>query len=149
MQRRAVLRATVVGAGTAAFSGALWQEAFGVAAQPGPSPYGDLLPADGNGIQLPAGFTSRVIARSRQRVAGYTWHDAPDGGACFADTQGGWIYVSNSEIPVVGGASAVRFGADGSILSAYRILSGTNVNCAGGEDHLRGDRAVPPVTVLL
>jgi hypothetical protein len=132
MQRRTVLHATVVGAaGAAAFSGALWQQAFGAAAQPGPSPYGDLLPADANGIQLPAGFTSRVIARSRQRIAGYTWHDAPDGGACFADGCG-WIYVSNSEVPLVGGASAIRFGADGSILSAYRILSGTNVNCAGG-----------------
>jgi hypothetical protein len=132
--RRTVLRAAAVGAtaaGTAAFSGALWQQAFAATAQPGPSPYGDLLPADGNGIQLPAGFTSRVIARSRQRVAGYPWHDAPDGGACFAGGAG-WIYVSNSEVPLVGGASAVRFAADGSILSAYRILSGTNVNCAGG-----------------
>ncbi len=131
MERRTILRASVVGAGAAAFSGALWHRAFGAVAQPGPSPYGDLLPADANGIQLPAGFTGRVVARSRRRVAGYVWHDAPDGGACFADGTG-WIYVSNSEMPLVGGASAMRFGADGTILSAYRILAGTNVNCAGG-----------------
>jgi hypothetical protein len=137
VERRTVLRASVfgavgaVGAGAAALSGGLWQQAFAAPAQPGPSPYGDLLPADTNGVQLPAGFSSRVIARSRQRVAGYLWHDAPDGGACFADGAG-WIYVSNSEIPLIGGASAVRFGADGAIGSAYRILSGTNVNCAGG-----------------
>jgi len=133
VDRRTVLRAGLLGAGTATFSGALWADAFGAAAQPGPSPYGDLLPADANGIQLPAGFTSRVIARSRQRVAGtgYLWHDAPDGGACFADGTG-WIYVSNSEIPLLGGASAVRFGADGTVVGAYRILGGTNVNCAGG-----------------
>ena len=133
MDRRTVLRAGLLGAGTATFSGALWADAFGAAAQPGPSPYGDLLPADANGIQLPAGFTSRVIARSRQRVAGtgYLWHDAPDGGACFADGTG-WIYVSNSEIPLLGGASAVRFGAAGTVVGAYRILGGTNVNCAGG-----------------
>lgn len=143
MQRRTVLHAAAVSvAGAAAFSGALWREAFRAAARPGPSPYGDLLPADANGIQLPAGFTSRVIARSGQPVAGYTWHDAPDGGACFAvphpatapagTGEDGWIYVSNSEVRRVGGASAIRFGPDGSIRSAYRILSGTNVNCAGG-----------------
>lgn len=134
MNRRTVLRAAVVGAGTAAFSGALWQKAFAAPAQPGPSPYGDLLPANANGIQLPVGFTSRVIARSSQFVSGtaYLWHPAPDGGACFADGTGGWIYVSNSEVPLTGGASAVRFRSDGSIASAYNILFGTNLNCAGG-----------------
>ncbi|WP_407566769.1 alkaline phosphatase PhoX [Polymorphospora sp. A560] len=133
MERRTILRTAVVGAGAAAFSGALWQNAFAATAQPGPGPYGGLLAADGNGIQLPTGFTSRVIARSGQRVAGtsYTWHWAPDGGACFP-AGNGWIYVSNSEIPLAGGAGAVRFNADGTIASAYRILSGTNVNCAGG-----------------
>jgi len=63
---------------------------------------------------------------------GYAWHDAPDGGACFAALDGGWIYVSNSEIYATGGASALRFRADGDIDSAYRILSNTNRNCAGG-----------------
>jgi len=133
VDRRTVLRAAVIGAGAAAFSGALWQEAFAAVAQPGPSPYGPLGSPDANGLQLPTGFTSRVIGRSRQAVPGtsYRWHDAPDGGACFADGAG-WIYVSNSEIPLLGGASAVRFAAGGSITSAYRILSDTNVNCAGG-----------------
>ncbi|SHM53351.1 protein of unknown function [Cryptosporangium aurantiacum] len=133
LDRRALFRVAVVGGGAAAFSGALWQEAFAAVAQPGPSPYGELLAADANGVQLPAGFTSRVIGRSRQRVGatGYVWHDAPDGGACFPDGSG-WIYVSNSEVPLVGGASAVKFTADGTISGAYRILSGTNVNCAGG-----------------
>ncbi|MBQ1071423.1 alkaline phosphatase PhoX, partial [Micromonospora sp. D75] len=134
MDRRTVLRATAVG-GAAAFAGGLWAAAAAPAqpAQPGPGPYGELLSADVNGLQLPAGFTSRVIARSGQRVAGtsYTWHPAPDGGACFPSGDG-WIYVSNSEVPLVGGASAVRFAADGAIAAAYRILGGTNVNCAGG-----------------
>jgi secreted PhoX family phosphatase len=133
MERRTVLRAAVIGAGAAAFSGSLWSEAFAAPAQPGPSPYGALRAADGNGVQLPDGFTSRVIARSRQQVGstGYNWHDAPDGGACFVAGTG-WVYVSNSEISSTGGASAVRFNADGSIASAYRILSNTNRNCAGG-----------------
>jgi secreted PhoX family phosphatase len=132
MDRRTLLRAGVAGA--AAFSGSLWAgAALGAPAQPGASPYGPLQPADARGIQLPAGFTSRIIARSRQAVTGtsYVWHDAPDGGACFAAGTG-WIYVSNSEISATGGASAVRFNSDGSVASAYRILSNTNRNCAGG-----------------
>ncbi|MDF5753017.1 alkaline phosphatase PhoX [Spongiactinospora sp. TRM90649] len=131
MDRRTVLRTAVIGAGGVAFSGALWGEAFGATAQPGASPYGELVGADANGIQLPAGFSSRVIARSGRSVAGYVWHPAPDGGACFPNGAG-WIYVSNSEVPLIGGASAIRFAADGTILSAYRILANTNVNCAGG-----------------
>ncbi|WDZ87472.1 alkaline phosphatase PhoX [Micromonospora cathayae] len=133
MERRTVLRAAVLGAGTAAFSGALWQQAFAAVAQPGPSPYGELRPVDANGVELPAGFTSRIVARSGRLVpgTGHLWHPAPDGGACFP-TSDGWIYVSNSEVPLVGGASAIRFRADGSVASAYRILGGTNVNCAGG-----------------
>ncbi|BCJ72843.1 hypothetical protein CS0771_23870 [Catellatospora sp. IY07-71] len=133
MRRRELLRAGLAGAGAAALSGVLWQRAFAVTALPVAAPYGALRPADANGVALPDGFTSRIVARSGQPVAGtgYTWHRAPDGGACFADGAG-WIYVSNSEIPLGGGASAVRFAADGSVVSAYRILARTHVNCAGG-----------------
>jgi secreted PhoX family phosphatase len=43
------------------------------------------------------------------------------------------VYTSNSELSAsTGGASALRFAADGSIAAAYRILSGTTRNCAGG-----------------
>ncbi|MFG3440552.1 alkaline phosphatase PhoX [Nonomuraea sp. NPDC047897] len=94
-------------------------------------PYGPLQPAGLAGPALPEGFTGRVVARSGHRVAGLTWHAAPDGGACFPDGAG-WIYVSNSELPLLGGASAIRFGADGSVADAYRILSGTDLNRAGG-----------------
>ncbi|MEV3926703.1 alkaline phosphatase PhoX [Actinomadura coerulea] len=134
LDRRTFLRAAAVAGGTTAFSGALWQRAFAAGpAQPGPSPYGAPLAADANGVQLPQGFTSRVVARSLQRVEGtrYTWHPAPDGGACFRDGDG-WIYVSNSEVPAVGGVSAMRFDAAGKVTSAYRILNGTSLNCSGG-----------------
>ncbi|MFJ3534905.1 alkaline phosphatase PhoX [Streptomyces sp. NPDC090109] len=134
MERRGFLRGAVIGTSAAAFGGSLWHgAAFAAPAQPGAGPYGALGTADANGIQLPAGFTSRVIARSGQTVTGtsYTWHNAPDGGACFVDGTG-WIYVSNSEINPNGGASAVRFNASGTITGAYRILSGTRQNCAGG-----------------
>ncbi|MFF9269417.1 alkaline phosphatase PhoX [Streptomyces rochei] len=133
MERRTLLRTAVVGC-SAVLGGALWRGAAHAApAQPGSGPYGALGAPDANGIRLPAGFTSRVIARSGQKVAGtsYTWHNAPDGGACYADGTG-WIYVSNSEINPSGGASAVKFSSTGTITSAYRVLSGTRQNCAGG-----------------
>ncbi|MGH8878896.1 MAG: alkaline phosphatase PhoX, partial [Stackebrandtia sp.] len=94
------------------------------------SPYGPLGPPDTNGVCLPSGFSSRVVARSGQPVGGTNWHAAPDGGACFGDGAG-WIYVSNSEIPLAGGASAIRFGPDGAVKEAYRILGDTNLNRTG------------------
>ncbi|MFJ2646721.1 alkaline phosphatase PhoX [Streptomyces sp. NPDC087420] len=135
MERRSFLRGAVIGTSAAALGGTLWRgAALAAPAQPGAGPYGALGAADGNNIRLPAGFTSRVIARSGQQVSGtaYTWHNAPDGGACYADGTG-WIYVSNSEIDPSGGAGAVRFSSTGAITSAYRILSGTHQNCAGGK----------------
>lgn len=96
---------------------------------------GPLGEPDENGIRLPEGFTSRVVARSREAVipgSDYRWHLAPDGGATFAAEDGGWVYVSNSEIPGVGGVGALRFDADANLIDAYPILRQTNVNCAGG-----------------
>ena len=98
---------------------------------------GPLLAPDANGIRLPAGFVSRLVAQSGQRVlptANYIWHSAPDGGATFATDDGGWIYVSNSEISKHGGgAGALRFNPRGDVIGAYSILNGTNSNCAGGK----------------
>jgi uncharacterized protein len=97
---------------------------------------GPLQDPDQNGLRLPLGFTSRVVARSGMAVAssGYVWHNAPDGGAVFTTDDGGWVYVSNSETAAAigAGASAVRFSSNGDIMDAYRILEGTNLNCAGG-----------------
>lgn len=124
----------VVGAGAAALTGSLWREgAWAAVAQRGPGPYGAMAAPDANGIRLPRGFTSRVVARSGEVVAGtdYPWHFAPDGAACFpAGT--GWIYVSNSEVTNGGGVSALRFDSLGRIRNAYRILGNTQHNCAGG-----------------
>src|SRR5262245_49524374 len=60
---------------------------------------GPLQPADENGVMLPRGFTSRIVARSGQRPlpGPHAWHGAPDGGACFSAPGGGWAYVSNAE----------------------------------------------------
>jgi secreted PhoX family phosphatase len=97
---------------------------------------GPLQDPDENGLRLPMGFTSRVIARSGQAVGStdYVWHNAPDGGAVFTTDDGGWIYVSNSETfpQLGGGAGALRFSAAGENVDAYRILADTTLNCAGG-----------------
>lgn len=133
--RRAFLRAATVTTATVALGGSLWRDAaLAASAVPGPSRYGPLQPPDANGLALPTGFTSRVLARSRRPVGGtgYLWHDAPDGGACFPHADGGWSYVSNSEVIPDGGVSALRFDAAGRVTGARRILSGTRANCAGG-----------------
>ena len=120
-------------AATLAFGPSFWRAAYAAPAVPGPGPYGPLQPADANGLMLPAGFTSRIVARAGAPVlpGGYVWHVDPDGGAVFATGDGGWVYVSNSE-DTPGGAGAIRFAADGTVADAYRILDGTRNNCAGG-----------------
>jgi hypothetical protein len=96
---------------------------------------GPLGEPDENGIRLPEGFTSRLIARTRQVVApsSYEWHSSPDGGAVYSTEDGGWIYVSNSEVPIVGGVGAIRFSSSGEIVDAYPICERTTINCAGGQ----------------
>jgi hypothetical protein len=100
----------------------------------GDGPYGPIGAPDALGLRLPAGFSARIIASHEQPVGDtdFRWHIFPDGGATFATDDGGWIYVSNSEMPRFGGVGAIRFAGDGSIVDAYSILSGTSLNCAGG-----------------
>jgi len=107
---------------------------FGLPAQAQQS-YGPLAAVNSDRLRLPAGFTSRVIGTTGEIVAGtdYRWHPNPDGGATFAQPDGGWIYVSNDEAGNGrGGVSMVRFDADANIIDARQILTGTNRNCAGG-----------------
>jgi uncharacterized protein len=110
-------------------------EAIARRARPGRGPYGPVGPPDENGIRLPRGFRSRMFARAGQPVPGtaYPWHAFPDAMGTIRTGDGGFILVSNSEIPGgLGGASSIRLGPDGEIRDAYRILSGTSNNCAGG-----------------
>lgn len=88
-------------------------------------------------IDIPQGSVIRQIAQSGHPLVNglkYKWHAAPDGGACFATGDGGWIYVSNSEMEnQQGGVGAIRFNRHGKIIDAYPILKFTNRNCAGGK----------------
>ena len=136
MDRRHFLQAGVFTAGGTAtlplMASAVGAQAAGV------SPYGSLegLDPDENGIVLPAGFSSRVIAVAGEPVGdtGYEWPIFPDGAAVFDDGAGGWIHTVNSEVFVEGaaGVSAVHFDAEGEVIDAYAILRGSIANCGGG-----------------
>jgi uncharacterized protein len=146
VSRRAFIQSGLLGGAALAFGPTFWREALSASADPariGDGPYGPLGPPDANGIRLPNGFSSRVIARAGQPVGstGYSWPVFPDGGATFPSRDGGWILVINTEnppdadLPIQtgnGGASAIRFRSDGQIEAAYRVLEGTSTNCAGG-----------------
>lgn len=156
--RRDFLRSLFLGAGAA--STPAWLTACGGSIAPGgngngggignaefsiaPGPLagiGPLVDTGVDGILAPEGFTVRAVARHLSNpltgvfdplgLSGYHWHPSPDGGACYAADDGGWVYVSNSE-STPGGVGALRFAADATLVDAYRILDNTRNNCAGG-----------------
>jgi uncharacterized protein len=148
LSRRAFLQRSLATSGVIATGPLLWScgNSMGVGGtvlSPSLTLLGPLQAPDENGIRLPEGFTSRVIAESGLPIVsdlvggllgpllGYEWHTFPDGGATFPAPDGGWVYVSNSE-SVPGGVGAIRFNAAGERVDAYRILGGTLINCAGG-----------------
>lgn len=157
MDRRRFLGLGLAATGTSfAFGPGFWRTAFADQVEPGDGPYGSIAGrgADANGIVLPEGFTSRIVATAGHPVpgpTGYVWHTDPDGGAVFPTGDGGWVYVSNQEErlnPIGGGAGSLLFDRDGNVVDGRRILSGTYTNCAGGptpwgtwlscEEHLNG-----------
>ncbi len=128
------------------------------AARPGvPSadPYGPLLPDPGGLLDLPKGFSYRVISRLGDAMSdGGKVPDAADGMGCFALHGGKLALVRNHELRPgkdSGGASGAAFARDGAgnplpggtttlVLDAatlkrereFRSLSGTIRNCSGG-----------------
>ncbi|HEY1076636.1 MAG TPA: alkaline phosphatase PhoX [Fontimonas sp.] len=119
---------------------------------------GPLGEPDALGIRVPEGFSTRIVAITNQRPAAasnYLWHIFPDGGGVMPKADGGWYYISNSEIPGagsigflvpelapitspleiltpgLGGTGVLEFAADGTVVDAYRILGNTTFNCAG------------------
>jgi len=140
MRRRDFLKLAAAAAAQVSVGSSLFARAASASpAVGGPGPYGELLPPDANGLMLPAGFRSRIVARGDAEVAGtgHVWHRAADGGACFRSEGGGlapgYVYVSNAEISNgAGGVGALRFDWNGDLVDAYAICSGTSRNCAGG-----------------
>lgn len=139
MDRRTFLRAALASAGAATCLPRAAMAGATTGRRPTAGPYGSLdgRAPDANGLVLPEGFTSRVVATAGEPVGdtGYRWHIFPDGAATFPDDDGGWYHVCNSEVfaPAgAGGASAIHFDARGEVLDAYQVLAGTTANCAGG-----------------
>jgi secreted PhoX family phosphatase len=134
--RRQFLAGGMAAAGALLFSPAFLRDVLAAPASAGRGPYGPLQPPNAAGLMLPKGFTGRQIARGGNPVNGttYPWHYASDGAAVYRTASNGHVLVSNSEAPSAlgGGSSAIRFSAGGAIERAYRILGGTNLNCAGG-----------------
>lgn len=153
LQRRSLLRAMFLGLGAAALP--TWvreaqaQTAGGaeITIPSGPlANIGPLVPQPltsgaiagiSDDINAPEGFTVRCVARAgldpvAGRTGGTVWHNSPDGGAVFPAPDGGWVYVSNSEVNPGGSVGAIRFDAAGKVTDSYRIIANTRQNCAGG-----------------
>jgi len=146
MPRRQLLRRGIVASAALAVGPALWSPRSAGAAAVGnrvsnipkfAGPLREITVQNDPATRMlvPPGFTVREIARSGVPAVkgGYVWHSRPDGGAVFPVDGGGWIYVSNSEMPAgKGGVGALRFDAGGALVDGYSICSGTTNNCAGG-----------------
>lgn len=152
LSRRLLLQRSLLACGVVAVAPGLWgcsSQASPRAALPAAARDGRLLALTGAlqevtvsndptaRMLVPPGFQVREVARSGRRPlpeSDYVWHGNPDGGATFPSAEGGWVYVSNSEMktPGAGGVGALRFSADGRLLAAYPVLAGTTNNCAGG-----------------
>jgi hypothetical protein len=95
------------------------------------------------GLRLSTGLTVTLLAKAgelvklsspeaRNSLSAIPFHVEPDGAAVFQLDDGGWVYLSNSEIPLNGGVYGLEFDAQGRPRSFSQRLSNTNRNCAGG-----------------
>src|SRR5690606_9361411 len=128
----------------------------GVASASGAAGYGPLQPDPQGLVDLPAGFTYRVLSSLGDPMTdGGTVPDHADGMGCFDLGAGRWALVRNHElmptqdsggasgpaydtvarslVPLPGGTTTlVLDGATLSVEKQFRSLSGTIRNCAGG-----------------
>lgn len=99
---------------------------------------GDLT-VNENGLLLSTGLTSRIIAKYGEPVSYVTgglssipFHKDPDAAAVFETSDGGWIYVSNSE-DEPGGVGAIRFNSNGDVINYQMVATNSTFNCGGGK----------------
>lgn len=92
---------------------------------------------------LSSGLRAKIIATSGLKVQYHNgdesdeaFHGRPDFGGTFVDqregNQGGWVYVSNSELDN-GGVGGITFDQDGNVIDYKMLLTGTHQNCGGGK----------------
>ena len=106
------------------------------------------------GVRLSHGLDIKVIANSKRtikysngRSSDRLFHERPDFGATFqvpntaTVNEGGWVYISNSEMEKVtkngkvissGGVGRLTFNPDGEVIGYDMILEKTDRNCGGG-----------------
>lgn len=96
------------------------------------------------GLRLSTGLKVTVLARAGEpvkftspdrlsRESSIRFHAEPDGAAVFELDDGGWVYMSNSELPSKeGGVFGLEFDSQGRPRSYSQRLNQTSRNCAGG-----------------
>ena len=120
-----------------------WHRAFAVAPRDraGPGPYGPLQPPTADGLRLPAGFTGRVVARRLQpvrrlgRVPALRVARLPRRRRHLPHRRrrlGLRVQQRDAQRQRRRRVRAALRPPTARSSGGYRILSGTNVNCAGG-----------------
>lgn len=91
------------------------------------------------GIKICSGMSVRVLARANRNVqlksgqSSTKFHSMPDAAHVFPTGNGGWVYVSNSEMKAQrGGVHGLYFDREGNPVDYKQLLSGTTRNCGCG-----------------
>lgn len=153
--RRHFLRATGAAFAALAASGCVRTPLSGLASSKGIG-YGELIPDPAGMLDLPPGFSYRVISSLGDAMTdGGSVPDKADGMGCFDLGNGKWALVRNHElgpdndsggatglaydtvarsmVPLPGGTTTIILDANTlAVERQYRSLSGTIRNCAGG-----------------
>ena len=98
-----------------------------------------------NGVLLSKGLDCKIIAKTGKNVkfsgsatgavSSDTFHARPDFGATFPTDDGGWVYVSNSEVAnKKGGVGAIYFNKNSKVIDYKMLLKKTSMNCGGGKN---------------
>ena len=92
------------------------------------------------GIRMSTGMRVKILAHANRKVrlvggklSSRPFHSMPDGAAVLPLSNGGYVYVSNSEMADgYGGVYGVYFDSRGRVVDYKRLLKGTTRNCSGG-----------------